>query len=115
MIVGTKFEQGEIVLVPFPFSDLSGVKQRPVLVLSKRSYNKETNDIITCGITSNVKEERHSVYINDRSLSDGELPFTSRIKVDKLFTLEQAIIRKSLGKVNKETMSVVKEKFVNLI
>ena len=41
------FEQRDIIIVPFPFSDLSGSKQRPVLILSTLEYNKHTEDLIT--------------------------------------------------------------------
>jgi len=49
MISGIMYEQGDVLIVPFPFTDLSAIKQRPVLVLSKKEYNKKTDDIITCG------------------------------------------------------------------
>jgi mRNA interferase MazF len=49
MTFGIKYEQGDIVVVPFPFTDLSEVKQRPVLILSKKNASLY---VITCGITS---------------------------------------------------------------
>ncbi|NQV08297.1 type II toxin-antitoxin system PemK/MazF family toxin [Candidatus Woesearchaeota archaeon] len=109
------YEQGEIAVVPFPFSDLRAVKQRPVLVLSKHDYNKEAEDIITCGITSNLKDSKHSVLIENKDLKTGLLPKSSRIKVDKLFILNKSIIIKKIGKVNKRIMEIVKEEFLNLI
>ena len=112
---GIIFEQGNIVIVPFPFSDLSGSKQRPVLVLSKSDYNKNTDDIITCGITSNLKDSQHSVIIDNNHLVEGKIPIISRIKVDKLFTLEKSIVKKIIGKVNKQTFETVKKEFLNLI
>ncbi len=112
---GTVYEQGDILIVPFPFSDLSAVKQRPVLVLSKNEYHKNTEDIITCGITSNLKDLENSVLIEKSNLLTGELPVTSRIKVDKLFTLEKSIIKKRIGKINKDTFEKVKKELVNLI
>lgn len=115
MTSGTVFEQGEILIVPFPFSDLSGTKQRPVLVLSKIEYNKNTDDLITCGITSNLKDSRNSILIENNSLEIGNIPIRSRIKVDKLFTLEKTIVKKVIGKINKETLEKVKKEFVNLV
>ena len=62
------YKQGEIVIVPFPFSNLSSIKQRPVIVLSKNMDNETVEDIITCGITSNVKDTKYSVLIKNENL-----------------------------------------------
>ena len=112
---GMMFNQGEIVIVPFPFSDLSSIKQRPVLVLSNDDYNNFTDDVITCGITSNIKDSGHSVLITNEDLELGSIPIESRIKVDKLFTLEKSIIKKKIAKVKSHVMEQVKEKFLKLI
>ena len=109
------YEQGEIVVVPFPFSDLSNIKQRPVLILSKDNDNKISDDIITCGITSNLKDVKYSVLIENKDLEYGEIPSKSRIKIDKLFTLNKNIIKKKVAKINKITLSKVKEEFERLI
>ncbi len=109
------YEQGEIIIVPFPFSDLSNVKQRPVLILSKDADNKTFDDIITCGITSNLKDVKHSVLIGNENLEKGEIPLSSRIKVDKLFTLDKNIVRKRVAKINKHTLLRVKEVFFKLM
>lgn len=109
------YEQGEIVIVPFPFSDLSIIKQRPVLILSKDLDNKSSDDIISCGITSNLKDAKHSVLIDNKNLEKGQIPVRSRIKIDKLFTLNKRIIKKTLAKINKETFLKVKEEFSKLV
>ena len=109
------YKQGEIVVVPFPFSDLSSIKQRPVLVLSKNINNEKIEDIITCGITSNIKDPKYSVLIENKNLIEGEIPKTSRIKVDKLFTISQDIVKKKIGRINKETFEKVKTEFVKLV
>ena len=115
MISGTQFRQGDIIIVPFPFSDLRGTKQRPVLVLSKTEYNDNCEDVVTCGITSNKKDSKHSVLIDNKDLIEGLIPNSSRIKVDKLFTLEQTIVIKKIARVNKETFEKVKKEFINLV
>jgi len=112
---GTVFNQGDIVLVPFPFSDLTRIRQRPVLVLSKLAYLKECEDVLTCGITSNLKDSNYSILIDNSNLGEGSIPIKSRIKIDKLFTLEQSIIIKKLGRINKETFEKVKKEFFSLV
>ena len=112
---GTKFKQGDILIVPFPFSDLSSVKQRPVVVLSKSSDNDSSDDIITCGITSHLKDSKHSVLIENSNLEEGTIPFRSRIRVDKLFTIEKSIVKKKVGRLDRKTFDSVRKTFFNLI
>jgi mRNA interferase MazF len=112
---GIMFEQGDILIVPFPFSDLSSIKQRPVLVISKTIHNKNTEDIITCGITSNLKDVKHSILINNNNLESGQIPTQSRIKVDKLFTLDRSIVKKRIAKLNNTTINKVKKEFLDLV
>ena len=107
-------EQGNIVFVPVPFTDLSGKKKRPVLIVSKNRCNRTTKDFICCGITSNVKDTDYSVFIDTQNLSFGFLTQPSRIKIDKIFTLEQSLIIKVIGKINSTTMKKVKDELLKL-
>ena len=50
----TAFKQGEVVLIPFPFTDLSTVKQRPALIVSSNWFNQQRSDSIVMAITSQV-------------------------------------------------------------
>lgn len=115
MTSGTLYDQGDILLVPFPFTDLSNTKQRPVLVLSKKGYNQKNDDIVTCGITSNLSEKNFVVMITSEDLISGSLPKTSNIRVDKLFTLEKSIVKRRLGRVSQDTLQHVKELFFQIM
>lgn len=112
MTFGTRFEQGEILIIPFPFSDLSAVKQRPVLVLSKENKG---DDLVTCGITSNLRDAQHSVLIDNEHLVKGKIPVTSRIKVDKIFTVEKSVVKKRIAKVDVRTFQKVRNELFSLI
>lgn len=112
---GMMFKQREILIVPFPFSDLSGLKKRPVLVLSKDKDNKSADDIITCGITSNLKDSKYSVLINNNDLENGNIPTKSRIKVGKLFTIDKSSVVKKVAMVSKKTFDKVRKEFNSLI
>lgn len=57
------FNQGDILLVPIPFSDLSSSKKRPVLVLSNNEYNSKTNDIVVAAITSNIITKDYTILL----------------------------------------------------
>ena len=114
MRFGTGFKQGDIVIVPFPFSDLSSAKQRPVLALSNDRYNASTEDIVTCGLTSNLKDSDYSLLVGKQNLSEGDIPTKSRIRVDKIFTIEQSLIRKRIGRINEESFSKVQKEILRL-
>src|SRR3989344_1587971 len=90
--------ENSIILKKIKKSDFRGFKQRPVLILSNDYDNLNSEDTITCGITSNLKDIKHSVLIDSENLEEGSIPLKSRIKVDKIFTLERKIIRKKVAK-----------------
>ncbi|MGN6211437.1 type II toxin-antitoxin system PemK/MazF family toxin [Parafilimonas sp.] len=112
------YKQGEIVLVPFPYSDLSASKRRPALVVvSNNLYNGRFPDIVVCVITSNLYKDNFSVELNDNNLQSGILPESSIIKCHKLFTIEQSRIIKKFSKVKddklKEVISMLHNLFQN--
>ncbi|MBD0368472.1 MAG: type II toxin-antitoxin system PemK/MazF family toxin [Flavisolibacter sp.] len=86
------YKQREILLVPFPFSDLSSSKRRPVLVVSNDVYNQHFPDILVCVITSNLFGDEYSVPLSEIDLETGLLPESSLIKCHKLFTIQQSLI-----------------------
>ncbi len=90
------YEQGEIVLIPFPYSDLTGVKKRPALIVSNKKLNN-SDDRLCCLITSNKPKE--GILIN--SFQKGKLPFQSWVKPHRLFTVNKKIVAKSLCRVTK--------------
>ena len=60
-----KIQQRDIFLVPFPFSDLSQTKVRPVLILSKDTFNNSSQDVIVCSITSNIAKNPYKILIDN--------------------------------------------------
>ena len=56
-------DQKSIVLVPFPYSDQTGNKVRPALILSNLKFNKN-EDVIICAITSSIKDRPYSILID---------------------------------------------------
>ena len=90
---GTMYDQREVVLIPFPYSDLSGAKKRPALIISNDKINK-SEDRICCLITSNPTAE--GIVLDDNSFEKGNLPFKSWAKPHRLFTIHKGIIIKKL-------------------
>ena len=109
------YSQGDILLVPIPFSDLTSSKKRPVLVLSNSGYNSRTEDIVVVAITSNLQAKEYSVEFTNNDLYEGTLKVTSCIRADKIYTLSQYIVVKKFGAVNAEVFNKVKAQINRLI
>ncbi|WP_061214110.1 type II toxin-antitoxin system PemK/MazF family toxin [Syntrophomonas wolfei] len=108
-------KQGEIVLIPIPFSNLQSIKKRPVLIISNDYYNELTGDIIVLAITSNLNEKKYSIEITDDNLDEGQLKIKSCIRCDKIYTLSQEIIVSKFGIVSHDIMEKVRSKISELI
>ena len=67
------YSQGDILLIPLPFADLSSQKRRPVLVLSKGDYNNIADDLIVAAITSHVDSKPYIVLLSNDDMVDGTL------------------------------------------
>lgn len=113
--IGIMYKQRQIVLVPFPYSDLSGNKRRPVLIVSNDAYNKAFDDVIVCVITSNLRKDEYSVTLSNGDLEIGVLPESSVVNSHKLFTIHTAKILKTFSVVKKEFFGQVNEKIKHLV
>lgn len=100
-------EPGAIVLLPFPYTNLKASKVRPAVVLSRREYNAASHDVVVCGMTSNLANAAHSVLVSQRDLAEGTLLADSRVKADKVQTLDQSIVRKQIGRLRPATLQQV--------
>ncbi len=99
--------QRDIVLVPFPFSDLSGRKVRPVLILSNDGYNQRSADVVVCGLTTNLRPAPYSVILDVTDVEQpGTLRHRSKIKVDAISSLEQSLLIKQIARLK---LSVFKQ------
>ena len=106
--------QGEIVLVPVPFTDLSSTRRRPVIVVSNDPYNRTTTDMIVVAMTSTPAHGPNSFTITSTDLAAGALNHPGTVRVDKIYTLSQGIIVKVFGKVNAATLDRVRQILADL-
>ena len=109
------YKQRQIVLVPFPYSDLSTTKRRPVLIVSNDLYNSSFNDVLVCVITSNLHKDEFSVGLSNDDLEIGILPENSIVKSHKLFTIHKDKILKTFSLVTEQYFHQVKDKINSLI
>ena len=71
-----RFIKGDVVILPFPFSDLSQAKRRPALVVA----NLKGDDLILCQITSQTVSDDYAVAITNIDFSNGELNRNSNVR-----------------------------------
>ena len=98
-----RFVKGDVVVVPFPFSDLSGSKKRPALVLA----NLRGDDIILCQITSKPNNDLFALSIKPEDFVSGSLPQGSFIRPTRIFTAEKTIILRKACSITPDLMNKV--------
>lgn len=99
-MLGTMYSQGDLVLVPFPFTDLSAIKQRPAIVVSPSWFNGSRQDVVLAAVTSQphaLRDPRIDVALTKQDLASGSLVAPSVVSTAKLFTCEQKFIIKQVG------------------
>ena len=108
-------EQGDIVLIPIPFTDLSSQKRRPVIVISNNAYNRKTEDVVVVAMTSSPESTDYSFSITSIDLVSGRLNRPGKVRVDKLYTMSQSIIVKTFGRVGIRTLERVRGTLQELV
>src|SRR6266705_1299059 len=92
----TRYKRGDIVLVPFPFTDLSSSKRRPALVVSPDWFNSSNQDFVLVAITSQIGADPRSVLLDEADYVVGKLPKRLMVKLAKVFTIHSALIGKRI-------------------
>lgn len=101
---------GDVVVVPFPYSDLSGSKRRPALVVAR----SDRGDVVMCQITSRAYSGSSTIGITDESFASGGLSRASFIRVGKLFTGSASLVLRTVGKLDERTTGRVRESLSDL-
>jgi len=105
------FAAGQVVILPFPFSDLSRSKFRPALLLADAGRG----DWIACQVTSNPFADTRAVEIADADFADGGLQRLSYARPGKLFTAHQGLFAGNAGALHPEHLAAVRDAVVALI
>ena len=113
----TIYKPGQIVLVPFPFTDFSTTKQRPAIIISSETFNNSGNDIIVLAITSHItpKISKFELLLNEIDQRSCGLPKPSIIKVGKIISIDKRLIRKIIGELPKDTFLHIKDKLTEIL
>ena len=100
-----------VVLVPFPFSDLSGSKLRPALVLAAAGRD----DWVMCQITSESYADALAIEIRPDSFAQGGLDRLSYARPGKLFTASAKIVSRQTGVLRVDVLRLVVDSIVELL
>jgi len=105
------YAKGTIVLIPFPFTDLSGNKVRPAVVLF---HDKKSADMVVIFITSNIQKRGIFDVLIQPTKSNG-IKVASKIVCDKIASLDKKIVIGTIGECDGKTMKEVSKKLKQLL
>jgi mRNA interferase MazF len=105
------FVKGDVVVIPFPFTDLSGNKRRPAFVVADLSGD----DIIVCQITSKARSDSFALTLDANDFISGSLPVDSFIRPNKIFTASKMMVLSLAGHVSELKTATVLETIIKII
>lgn len=113
----TTFNPGQVVLIPFPFTDFTTVKQRPALIISSASFNRLHRDVIVVAITSQnpFDLQTDELTLTERSQKSAGLPKPSKVKAGKIITIEHRLIRKMLGAISTDSLDEIIKRVYSIL
>ncbi|HOO57145.1 MAG TPA: type II toxin-antitoxin system PemK/MazF family toxin [bacterium] len=106
-----KFIRGDVVVVPFPFSDLTQAKRRPALIIA----DLDGDDYILCQITSRNIGDRYAISIEDADFENGALKQSSNVRPNRIFTADKSIILYRIGHLKLEQIDEIIKKIVDIL
>ena len=102
----TTLRRGDVVLVPFDFSDRTGTKWRPAVVISSDEYNRLTPDILIASITSNLRALPHPGDHVVEFWREAGLPRESLAQMN-VATIESTLILRRLGRLSDDDLASI--------
>ncbi len=105
------FVKGDVVVLPFPFTDLTASKKRPAIILS----DIEGYDYIMLQITSKNVKDDYAIPLSQADFSSGSLHQDSNIRPNKIFTLDGDLILYKIGHISDSKLDECIEKVCSII
>ncbi len=102
---------GDVVLTPFPYTDLSDVKIRPALVVADVGMG----DWIVCEITTSTVRRPGTIAISQQDMQSGTLRFASWVRPDRIYTLNQRLFRQTVGRLAEAKQAEISAALRNLL
>ena len=106
-----RFVRGDVVVLPFPFSDLTQAKRRPAIIIAEL----EGDDRILCQITSQHSGDAYSIQINDIDFDEGSLRKVSNVRPNRIFTADSRIILYRAGHLKADKVQNIIESVIKIL
>ncbi len=106
-----RFVKGDIVIIPFPFSDLSASKRRPAFVAASLAGN----DVILCKITSRPVGDTYALGIEQKDFVSGGLNRPRNARPNRLFTADSSLILYRAGTLSSAKIEMIINAIINIL
>jgi len=105
-----RFVKGDIVVLPFPYTDSSGVKKRPAVVIA----TLRGNNVILAQVTTNQRSDEDLIPLKKKDFASGSLSSDSFIMVSLIFTTDVSRIEYKAGKLKQEKIKEIQNKLLEI-
>ncbi len=105
------FVKGDVVVIPFPFSNLSDSKRRPAVVLSPL----DGDDLILCQITSRQVRDRYAIHLGDEDFATGSLKQPSNVRPNRIFTAERGLVLYRIGNLKLSKLEEIVGRLIEIL
>ena len=105
------FVKGDVVVVLFPFSDLSSAKKRPAVVVA----DLPGNDVVLCMVTGQAVRDSNAIALEDTDFDSGSLQKPSNIRPNRLFTADGTLVDYRVGVLSPSKINDVTEAIIAIL
>lgn len=106
-----RFVKGDVIVLPFPFSDLTQSKKRPALIIAEL----EGDDVILCQITSQEIKDKYAVLLDEDDFETGAIKRKSNVRPNRIFTADSHIILYQIGRLKSKKINKVIESIIDIL
>lgn len=103
--------KGDVIVLPFPFTDLSSAKKRPAVILA----DIKGSDYIMLQITSKNVRDSYAIPLSDNDFQSGSLKQNSNIRPNKIFTLSNNLVLYKIGRLTNAKINECVQKVCSII
>lgn len=105
-----RFVKGDVVVLPFPYTDFSSVKKRPAIVIA----TLKGNNVILAQITTNQRNDEDLISLTKKDFASGSLSSDSFIIVSLIFTTDSSKLEYKVGKIKSEKIKEIENKLCEI-